>query len=82
MAVKSPDRFADLCSRLIPRDVMLSIEQRLPGGLSESDWSLVMTMLEGIKTALPDANTRAPSDVLGYVVEAIRAHSATTIEST
>src|SRR5262245_61370310 len=77
MAVKSPDRFADMCSRLIPRDVTLAIEQRLPGGLDASDWAI----FQAIKQAVSDANQREPAEVLNFVLDAIRAHDAKVIES-
>src|SRR5262245_16524638 len=60
MAVKSPDRFADMCSRLIPRDVSLTLEHRLPGGLSEADWAI----FHAIKQGIPDANDRGSTEVL------------------
>jgi hypothetical protein len=78
MAVKSPDRFADLCSRLIPRDVAISLEQKLPGGLDASD----LAIFQAIKEAIPAANDREPAEVLSFVLEAIRAHSAKTIDYT
>ena len=81
MAKKDPGRFAGLCSQLIPRDVQLSIEQRPPGSLSVEDWQLMTQVLEGVKQALPGAGSRPPSEILGYVVEAIRAHSATVIST-
>jgi hypothetical protein len=82
MALKQPDRFADLCSRLIPRDITLAVEARLPGGLSAPDWAIVMQLLEAIKIGVPNAESMQPQQVLSYTLEAIRAHSATTIEST
>jgi len=33
MATKERMRFAELCARLIPKDVQLSLTARLPGGL-------------------------------------------------
>ena len=39
-----------------------------------------MEILRAIKAALPDANDRQPGEVLSFVLEAVRAHSAKTIE--
>src|SRR5262245_10206226 len=72
----APDRFADLCSRLIPKDVAISLEARLPGGLDASD----LAIFQAIKEAIPDANEREPAEVLSYVLDAIRSHGAKTIE--
>ena len=82
MAKKAPTQFADLCSRLIPRDVSVTLQQRLPGGLEPDDWSIALSVFEAIKEALPDAGNRSPADVLTFVADAIRAHSAQLINAT
>ena len=76
VAKRDPGRYLGVCASLIPRDVSLSIEQRLPGGLSPSD----MAIFQAIKAALPDANDRQPGEVMTYVLEAIRARGAKLIE--
>jgi hypothetical protein len=76
VARKDPSRFLGVCASIVPRDVALSIEQRLPGGLSSQD----LAIFSAIKSSIPDANTRDPSEVLNYVLDAIRAHGAKTIE--
>ena len=76
MIKRQPDRFAELCSRLIPKDVQLSLEARLPVGLDAE----ALEILQAIKAALPDANSRQPGEVLSFVLDAIRAHSAKTID--
>lgn len=80
MAVKEPTRFADLCSRLIPRDVQLSIEAQLPGNLDPADWQIAMDVFQAVKEALPDAGQRQPGEVMEFVLQAIRAHSSPLIE--
>ena len=37
LAADDPAKYADLCSRIIPRDVALTVEQRFPGGMDERD---------------------------------------------
>jgi len=81
MAQDEPARFAELCGRLIPRDVSLTISERLPGGLDADDWQLTMEVLQAIRQALPDASDRKPGEVLSFVLDAIRAHNAKAIES-
>lgn|SRR5262249_38769574 len=80
MAVKSPDRFADMCSRLVPRDVAISLEQRLPGNLDPADWAIVMAMLEAVKQGIPNANEMEPQAVLTHTLNALRAYDAKVIE--
>ena len=81
MAQGEPARFAELCGRLIPKDVSLTISERLPGGLDADDWQLTREMLQAIRQAMPDANERKPGDVMTFVLEAIRAHNAKIIDS-
>jgi hypothetical protein len=76
MAQDEPARFAELCGRLIPKDVSLTISERLPGGLDADDWQLTMEILQATRQALPDASERKPGEVLSFVLEAIRAHNA------
>jgi hypothetical protein len=53
MARKEPSRFVDLCSRLIPRDVQLSLSARMPGNLEPDDWAAMLELLGAIRTQLP-----------------------------
>src|SRR5262245_9260564 len=80
VAANDPSRFFAVAASLIPRDVAISIEQRLPGGLSPDDWSIAMGVFQAVKEALPDANSRAPGEVLNFVLDAIKAHRAPLIE--
>jgi hypothetical protein len=72
MAIEEPARFAELCGRLIPRDVSLTVEQRLPGGLSPSD----LAIFQAIKAALPGANDMEPGEVLQHTLDALRSYGA------
>ena len=71
-AKASPETFFAVCSKLIPKDVQLTIEQTMPRGLEAED----LAILRAIKAGIPDANSRSPDAVLTYTLEAIRAHGA------
>jgi hypothetical protein len=75
MATKEPTRFADLCSRLIPRDVAISISARTPGDLAPDDWGAMLELLAAIKAQLP-GDDRKPGAIAELVTEALRLHSA------
>ena len=79
MAADEPARFAELCGRLIPKDVQVSLSARLPGGLEPEDWQSVMEMLGAVKTALP-GDQRKPGEIAELVTDALRLHSAKLIE--
>jgi hypothetical protein len=75
-ALKSKEMFFATCARLIPRDVALTIETQLPGGLQPDD----IAILRAIKAALPGAGEQEPTAVLNHVLEAVKQYSAKTIE--
>ena len=81
MATDEPARFAELCGRLIPKDVQVSLSARLPGNLEPDDWQLTLEILQATRQALPDANDHPPGEVLRFVLDAIRAHNAKAIDS-
>jgi hypothetical protein len=78
MAVTEPAKFADLASRLVPRDVAVKIEAT-PQGLGTEDWRLFREIAVAIKETLPEAATRPPGEILNFVGDAIRAYPAKAI---
>jgi hypothetical protein len=74
--VEDPAKYADLCSRLIPRDVTMSVEQR-GAALDEIDLSILRAIKEGIS----DAGARTPSDVFAEVLSAIREYRQKLVEA-
>jgi hypothetical protein len=80
MAADEPARFAELCGRLIPRDLQVTLSARLPGNLDPEDWQIALAVFQVVKDALPDANQRQPGEVMAYVLEALRSHDAKLIE--
>lgn len=71
---KTRDVFVGICSRLIPHDVAITIEQGY-GGLDPND----VAILRAIKDAIPNANSRSPTEVLEYVRDTLRAAQAKQI---
>ena len=76
LAVEDPATFAKLAVGLVPKDVLLSINARLPGGMDPDDWQLVTEVMGAIKQSIPDANTRQPGEVLEHTLAALRSYSA------
>ncbi len=68
------DVLCHLCAA-IPRDVALTIETQLPGGLQPDD----IAILRAIKEAIPNAGERSPQEVLEYVRDTLRAAEAKVI---
>jgi hypothetical protein len=62
--------FAAVCQKSLPREVQLTVEQRLPGNLSTEQWALFMpllALLEQVKA------TGEPEEVAERVQRALRA---------
>ena len=59
----------------------MSLSARLPGGLEADDWQMALAVFGAVREALPDANKRAPGEVLNFVLDAIRSHDAKLIEN-
>jgi hypothetical protein len=79
MITSEPAKFAELASRLVPRDVALKIEQPPnPSGLSAEEWRILLEIVRAIKQELPVDTP--PGEALQLVAAAIRAHTARTIE--
>jgi hypothetical protein len=81
VAKRDPVRFLGVAASVCPKDVSLSIQERgNPGNLSNEDWAILTEVMQAIKLAIPDAESRPPSEVLTLVRDAIQAHTARTIE--
>jgi hypothetical protein len=75
-AKSSPETFFATCARLLPKDVELTIRQHYSAELDPAD----LEILRAIKSAIPDAGDRQPSEVLNHVLDAVRLHGAKLVE--
>ena len=74
-ARSNPETFFAVCSKLVPKDVELTIRQNYSGGLDERD----LQILRAIRDAIPNANELEPQAVLQYALDAIRSYDARVI---
>lgn len=58
-------------------DVLVSVEQRAPGGLSVEDWALLTQVLEIIKANVTEGS---PAEIFSVIAHALRAHYAKAID--
>ena len=75
VAVEYPDRYLGIVAHLIPKEVTATIE----AGSGVLDLEC-MAILQAIKDSVPSVNDRSPQEVLEFVRDAVRAHSAKLIE--
>jgi hypothetical protein len=76
MALRDPIALARMAYATLPKDILVSVEQRVPGGLSADDWTLLQQVLDLIRGAIPPGSNAPPGEVLGVVENALRAHFA------
>jgi hypothetical protein len=81
MAMRDPTQLARLAYATLPKDILVSVEQRIPGGLSAEDWGLLQQVLDLIRGAIPPGSNSPPAEVLGVIETALRAHYAKEISA-
>jgi Family of unknown function (DUF5681)/Bacterial regulatory helix-turn-helix protein, lysR family len=70
-AKNQPTTFFAVCSRLIPSDVKLTVEQTF-AGLSGDDYALLKEIVFAVRQAILDASSQPPGKVLAHVLGALR----------
>jgi hypothetical protein len=80
MAMRDPVQLARTAYATLPRDILVSVEQKIPGGLSAEDWTLLQQVLDLIRGAIPPGSNSPPAEVFGVIETALRAHFARQIE--
>jgi len=81
MVMRDPTQLARLAYATLPKDILVSVEQRIPGGLSAEDWGLLQQVLDLIRGAIPPGSNSPPAEVLGMIETALRAHYAKEISA-
>ena len=78
LAVTDPGKLAQIAYGLLPRDVFISVEQRVPGNLDPDEWATLRRVIDLIQVNAPGAE-RGP--VLETIENALRADQAKMIEA-
>ena len=81
MAMREPGTLARMAYATLPKDILVSVEQRIPGGLSADDWVLLTQVLDLIRSAIPSGSNAPPAEVFGVIETALRAHFARQVEA-
>jgi hypothetical protein len=78
MAREEPAKLVQIAAAILPKDVLVSVEQVAPGNLDPADWQLMLKVLDIVKACVPVETT--PGEVFGVIETALRAHYAKTID--
>jgi len=68
--------YAKLAIAILPKEALVQVEQRLPGGLDPQDWTLMLRVLDTIKQNVPLEANAGPQEVFSVIEEALRIHFA------
>jgi hypothetical protein len=80
MRQRDPVKFVQMAYSTLPRDILVSVEQRsLPGGIEADDWALMRQVLELIKSSVPADSGAGPREVFSVIETALRQHYAKPI---
>jgi hypothetical protein len=79
MALRDPIALARMAYATLPKDILVSVEQRIPGGLAPEDWALLTQVLDLIRSAIPPGSNAPPGEVFDVIETALRAHFAKEI---
>src|SRR5262245_42000317 len=78
MRQRDNTRFVQLAYSTLPRDILISVEQRTIG-IDPDEWALMRRVLDLIKVAVPADSNAGPAEVFGVIEEALRARYARPI---
>src|SRR5262245_17440157 len=68
--------YAKLVVSILPKDVLVSVQERIPGELDAKDWALMLRVLDTIKQNVPSEANAGPQEVFGVIEDALRIHFA------
>jgi hypothetical protein len=79
MALREPGMLARMAYATLPKDVLVSVEQRIPSELEPESWALMLRVLDIVKKVMPEGAITGPDEVFGVIETAPRAHFAKQI---
>ena len=77
LAVTDSGKLAKIAYGLLPRDVLISVEQRKPGNLDPDEWAILRRVIDLIQV---NAGGKELGPVLETIENALRADQAKMIE--
>jgi len=82
MALRDPIALARMAYSTLPKDILVSVEQKtIPGGLEPDDWAMLVRVLDTIKGAVPPGSNAPPAEVFGVIETALRSHFSREVRS-
>ena len=75
-----PATYFRVVASILPKDVLVNVQQQTPGNLSSEDWALMVDLVKLIRLSAP-ANAKAlPSELAPVIEDSIRSFFAKSME--
>ena len=75
-----PSTYMRVCFSILPRDILLSVQQQPPGSLEPDEWRVLVDLVRLIKASAPEGAKALPTEIVPAIEETVRAHFAKEIE--
>jgi hypothetical protein len=79
---QDPSTYLRVVASILPKDVLVNVQQNVPGGLDPAEWGVMIDLVKLITASAPPNATALPSDIAPALEETVRAHFAKPVEST
>jgi hypothetical protein len=75
-----PATYFRVVASILPKDVLVNVQQQTPGNLSAEDWALMVDLVRLIKSSSPEGAKALPSELAPVIEDSIRSYFAKPIE--
>jgi hypothetical protein len=77
LAIDDPASLAKIAYGLLPRDIFVTVQDRLPGNLEPDEWATLRRILDIIEASAPEGSQ--PAEIFETIENALRAEYAKPI---
>ena len=75
-----PSTYMRVCFSILPRDILLSVQQQPPGNLDPDEWRVLLDLVRLIRSSAPDGAKALPTEIVPTIEETVRAHFARLVD--
>ena len=79
---QDPSTYLRVVASILPKDVLVNVQQQVPGNLDPDEWRVLVDLVRLIKTSAPEGASALPSDIAPALEETVRAHFAQPVAHT
>ena len=60
---QDPSTYLRVVASILPKDVLVNVQQQVPGNLDPDEWRVLVDLVRLIKTSAPEGASALPSDI-------------------